>query len=203
MPAPSAPLMGHGHTWPHRQDFIQKNLLCVSFTSSLQGLHWWLPLESFKFPIQLLFSEKHSWTQKLSEHTYLPGLQLQTFWTTHPSEPGAKNHIRKSTAWCRIAEALKSPFPDRSTINSSKARRSPTCPSSKEKHGIVGSWYFKCKGTEIFNVCYTSYKDSHKWLKPPKVSSSQPFFLSLFHPASFHRTTLIMMEKSGLKVSST
>lgn len=205
MPAPSAPLMGHGHTWPHRHAFIQKSPLSKLYfflagVKSKLTEQWWLPLKSFKSSIQL-FSQKHSWNQKLSEHKYLPGLQLQTFWTTHPPEPGTENQTRKSTAWCWIVEALKSPFPDRSTISSGRAMRSPICPSSKEKHGIVWSWCFKGKGPET-SVCHTSYKESYKWLKLPKVSSSQPFLPSLFHPTSFHRSTVIMMEKFELKVSS-
>lgn len=56
---------------------------------------------------------------------------------------------------------------------------------------------------DIFSVLYFLQRVSHKQRKLPKVSSSQLFLPSLFHPTSLHRTTLIMMEDFELKVSST
>lgn len=62
---------------------------------------------------------------------------------------------------------------------------------------------FKCMRADIFSVLYFLQRVSHKQRKLPKVSSSQLFLPSLFHPTSLHRTTLIMMEDFELKVSST
>lgn len=135
-----------------------------------------------------LFSGKQSWTQKLSEHTYLPGLQLKTFWSTHPPEPGVENHTRKSTTWCWTVEALKSPFPGSSTVSSSRARRSSTCSSSKEKHRTVWSRGFKHMGTEISSVLYFLQRVSQvtqaaqSEFKPPLSSLPlSPYFSSQDH----------------------
>lgn len=167
------------HLTPQTHSY-SKNLLWVSFTSSLQGLQWWLPLKSSKSSIQLLFSEKHNWTQKLSEYTHLPGLQLQTLWTTHPLKPGAKNHTRSPLLGAGLQKLWNPPF--LIDLPSTPAESGDPLPAQaqRKKHGIVWSWCFKCKGAEIFSVCHTPTKSLTSDSSRPKWVQASPFFSPFF-----------------------